>query len=784
MFDERVRELIIPSRGELATESQDSDYVPAKWALVVLGGFDYFRDIQQNGIQRVEKWLQGRGVPYDLFQDNDIDTPSDDPKDFSLQYANGTIRYQVLVLINDYPTDSGGVNQDYIYWAVGNGTNAVVFGTCAKIVPKLLDIIPENVIYDQDFSAPDTNCTILRTFDDEIKKFEKGTYEIVKRTRFHSILQVYPGKTVWFNMTWSHTWAIGMMNGTYGKGAVWYHSFIPKDHLMAYSCHEKQWSEETSCSNYQVFGHSINFIFNQAEQIPVSIMPYKRWKGAWILRVDCDSWSGMLTFPSEEAMIKGWVWDLVICSLEYFRIGGGGSVGDIYLADGLPAGYSGAPSTTIKHGNVGGLMFGNGTQWGKTYAFIIYNSTVAGDYDRIRFDFNANLDYSDDTSHEVWENITYLGMDGTHYWCYVDPDFTNPSAIRLGWRMLLRDRPSDRCNFTKWREYGSTYGISFDFHGWSHEHIGYAGQSGKDWSFYYYWNGSEFIQNETYIEQKYNLARKELINCFGSTGNGFEEDEVIISHPGNQAFPADQNVIDNLTWCLFEYATATANQPEQYDPGFFFPAPNKKPILWSSGMDNYDEWWSQKALIDMSRTLYPVISVFGHAIYWNLSLAFPPYSDMPKPANPREVYHFWSNAKYMLQNTYKAYYKDDRITLEFKANETLEDYVWKFPVEWNGGHFDAFKDNRSVGEIKYCDGTYVYVEFSQGQGAQKIEATYKPNANINGVSDYLQQIIETCVSQNLILLNGVLFEEAVQIRANPPALRRRCELMKDTKRLY
>jgi len=136
---------------------------------------------------------------------------------------------------------------------------------------------------------------------------------------------------------------------------------------------------------------------------------------------------------------------------------------------------------------------------------------------------------------------------------------------------------------------------------------------------------------------------------------------------------------------------------------------------------------------------------------YNLSYKFTPYSDMLKPANPRDVFHFWSNARYMLRNTVQAYYKNNKITLEFKANSTLEDYVWKFPKKICGKHFNVFSDNRSIGKIKHFDEKYVYIEFSQGQGGQKLQATYGTKPHIYQTSSYIENITQIFTPKNLTL---------------------------------
>jgi hypothetical protein len=40
--------------------------IPIKWAVIVTGGYSYYRDLTYNAIQRIEKVMQGQGFPFDL----------------------------------------------------------------------------------------------------------------------------------------------------------------------------------------------------------------------------------------------------------------------------------------------------------------------------------------------------------------------------------------------------------------------------------------------------------------------------------------------------------------------------------------------------------------------------------------------------------------------------------------------------------------------------------------------------------------------------------------------
>ena len=719
--------------------SKDGEYVPIKGGIIVLGGYDYHAKHSFNPIQRVERYVQARGVPYDLFLDDDIEASTDSPSSgkYPLQYANGSLRYQVLVLIVNSHYDSSAVNVNYIYSAVGNGTNAVVFGVTAKFVPDLLGILAAEVTYFEDYSTPyGVNCSVKKTFDDGIKKYTSGSVvNITAPYYMHTKIQNSNGKTVWYNMTRPSNWWIGMMNGTYGGGQVWYNSLATDSDNFLYprQTYERSWVKY----HFDFVGHAINFMFNQVEKVNLSLQGYKKWKGALVIRLDQDTPYGIHTPINEEALKAGWVYDYVICTLGYRE------PEKRSVSEGLPENYTGSPSSKVKHGDATYFRF-EGQD--RTFKFIIYNSTVKGDYDRIRLDFNENEDFSDDVEYGIFDNMTYTRMDGKYYWSYLDNQ-AGPTQVNFGRWQLLRDMIPTALLET-YKYYGSAYGVNFGFHGWSHTDVGNA-------SFYhtsYMWDGSKFIANQTWVEEMYNKSRNELISSFGSSGNGFEADEITLSHPGNRYAPITRYAQGNLTYFLFEYGSYGSVGAGEREPGFYLPQYGKPILSAAFGGDTYSKGWAFDGLIDMVKTLYPVVAVYGHNTgSYNLSYTFTPYSDMLKPANPRDVYHFWYNARYMLRNTVNAYYKNGKITLEFKANNTLKDYVWKFPIEYNGKYFNAFSDNRSIGKIKHFDEKYVYVEFSQGQGGQKLEAIYGTKPHLYKTSSHIENITQIYTTKNLTL---------------------------------
>ena len=127
--------------------------------------------------------------------------------------------------------ETTAVNVDYIYRAIGNGTNAVIFGMAAKCVPELLNITANDVSYFIDYFITTINYTVLKGFSDGIEEFPAGNYNIKFPNYYgiHANVSNTEGKTLWYTCkanSKGEFWN-GMMNTTYGSGKVFWHSNIP-----------------------------------------------------------------------------------------------------------------------------------------------------------------------------------------------------------------------------------------------------------------------------------------------------------------------------------------------------------------------------------------------------------------------------------------------------------------------------------------------------------------------------------------------------------------------------
>jgi len=713
------------------------NYTPIKWALIVLGGFDYYKDSPGgNAIQKAEHWIQSEGVPYDIIEDDNIEAPTDTPTygKYPLQYANGTIRYGVFVIVtNDFKESTAAINVNHIYWAVDNGTNAIIFGVAAKHVPELLNVTANDVSYFIDYFITTINYTVLKDFSDGIEEFTAGNYSITFPNYYgiHANVSNIEGKTIWYTCkanSQGKFWN-GMMNTTYGSGKVFWHSNIPSTkYFLWYSTFSDYWDA------FKIISHSINFMFKQVKRIDLGLQGYKRWGGAITYRLDQDTYMG-IEKPPEEALEAGWYVDVVICPLGYLTTGGS-------LTDGMPESYTGAPSTKSKWGTFNNIVSSTEPLQQTSRNFIVYNSTVKSDYDRIKVDWNQNENFADDTAYKLWENQTYTLVKGTYYWCYID-NWTDPTVIGLGWWCPLRERISD---FSWWKTWGQQGYICYGFHGWQHQQIGTESGHGV----YNQWNGTHFIMNQTLIEEKFTEAKNELSYCLGSTGYGFEADNVLVSHPGNEYWSEVDAALFNLDWVYLTYGDGHKNEP-----GWFLYNDRKTAMTCGAGAVMMEKGLSIEALKDAVKTLFPIFGVYEHnGGYYNLTFnVYPPdnaYTDMFCFAHLDESFEFWFNSRYMRMNTVNACYKNNKIILEYKTNSTLKDYVWKFPIMLNSKYFNSFSDNRSIGKIKHIDENYVYIEFSEG-GNEKIEATYGTDPHIHQISSYIQNITQRYTPKTLTL---------------------------------
>jgi hypothetical protein len=719
------------------TANLNPGYVPIKWAEIVLGGFDYYKHPPgRNTIQKVEHWIQSRGIPYDVIDDDNIEAPTDKPSHgkYPLQYANGTIRYQVIVIVLNDLADSSAVNVNYIYWAVGNGTNAVIFGTAAKFVPELLNISPTDVSWFLDTKITKINCLIHKSYSDGIIEYQKGTNQTINLAwDDHSNIANTEGKTIWYTMhsDTGKNWN-GMMNTTYGSGQVFWNSVLPSStNFLRYSIFYEFWEDK----NLKFIAHSINFMFKQVAKIYLSLQGYKKWKGAITYRLDQD-WPIGIEKPPEDALKAGWYVDVVICPLGYYATGGS-------LTDGMPAGYENVQISNVKHGTWTDLVLSTEPYRETSRTFIVYPSTTDGIYDRIKVDWNDNKNFADDPEFKIWENMTsnITGLMGTYYWGYID-NWKNPTKCLLAWWCPLRERISD---FSWWKEMGRQGYIHYGLHGFQHSRLGCPTEVEGSFA---YWNGSRFIMNQTWIEQKFTEARDELAYCLGSTGYGFESDKVLVSQPGNEYKDEIDAALFNLDFVYVTYGDNAKNQP-----GWFLYNDRVNAMTCGGNVGRPHTQKGFEALKDAVKTLFPIFGIYEHNEgYYNLTFdVYPPntaYTDMFCFAHLDESFEFWFNARYMWTNTINAYYKNNKIVLEYKANKTLKDYVWKFPIEYNGKYFNGFSDNRTLGKIKHIDGKYVYIEFSEG-GNEKIEAIYGNNPHINQISKYVENIVQNYTPKKL-----------------------------------
>jgi hypothetical protein len=731
------------------------DYTPIKWAVIITGGFDYYRSNSYwscNTIQRLENYMQGRGVPYDLISDIDLesarDTPS--PGKYPLQFANGTMRYQTIVLQTNSYSSVVVANKDIILQAVRSGTNAVLFGKALKAFPELFGLRTEEVLSDDWPTDTFLSVNVTKAFDDGVETYAEGTQismgahtKYVECTTFNA-----SGKTVWFNFKRAGDWAIGMMNSTYGDGTTWFNAYDMTESALEYTAQlNPQWAD----NNMGFWAHTINFVLNSAEKISVHLMPFERWKGAWILRTDLDhqSWKAP---PPDEVFDAGWKWLEGFPALGYGRVPNR----EVTLYEGLPSGYFGISSEKVRWADLSGVPKNDNYRSLVTYKMVIYNSMPGGDYDRIRIDFNRDNDFSDDAEYKVWEDITYPDIIGTLFWCYISPNFTNLTSIGLGWKqspMLFDDSSLEAL-----RDRGEKYGNLYTLHSFYHFNVGYDyGDAG-----FLYWNGSDFIQNTTYVREQFEEARALMIQNFSATGYGFESDKVVLHYSGNMYPMWVREVVGEMPWVLYEIGGS-------FGPGGFYKASDTtKWMLPCYGSEEYENCW--KTYVEAIQTIYPFAASFSHDDKYDLDFnqtSMRPYTSDIKIADAIEVYNFFINSRTVLRNVAAAYYHNGQVVLEFSASSELVNFVWVLPSRINGMEFGSFSDSANVGDLKSNDGQSIFIEFSQGQGPQRLKVNYAPppprvGVVVSGVTPVSSGTTNPAAGQYEVVDNS-----AFQISASP-----------------
>ena len=669
-----------------------------KWALIVLGGYNYYQsDPFYGSIQKAEKWIHGRGVPYDLIEDNNIEAPTDTPSvgKFPLQFTNGTIRYQVFLLITNAYDDGSGSGVNYIYSAVGNGTNALVIGSTAALVPNLLNINAGDVVPEAVTQSNSPNCTVTKSFNDTVLAYSVDDSVLLTKSYHRIPLQNTTGKTVWINMTWDTTWGVGMMNYTYYNSKVYYVGWCADEPYFIYPRYKDYWP------TWKMFGHAINFAFNQIEQMKVVMLPYKQYGGALNIIIDeCRPWTAPV-----------WPWATIQTARSYgyvyeYQIMPTGQSIDYSLTTGFPGGYSGSPSSKTKYATVfhedGNVML------------IVYNSTGGGVYDKIKVDLDYDNDFSDEVAYGCWENITDVSWDFVYRWVFINPNnFVDPSY--LGWNSIRPFSEIGATRINQMKDMAENYSWAYDFHGWMGHHSYFETVYGTYYQFNGTYGSAGWVHNATYLAQLFNISKQDLINAFGSTGYGFEVSFMGGSDPGNiESSDAASLKEDEWSWKRLVPVR---------DCGWYLTSATDIPRLLA-----YDEGSgpSEPDYVDMTKTLYPFVAYYVHAMAYDSSINFTgnEYTSMPKCDNTKNIYTFWSQMKHTLQSFTTATYYDGTVTLVFEANSNFTEFVYKFPKEYEGAPYLSFSDNQTKASKVHEDSESIYIEFSSGNGWHTLEVNY------------------------------------------------------------
>jgi len=686
---------------------QELTRVHLKWALVIVGGYDYHANPELNVVQQFENILRGMGVPYDTFRDDEL-------QQGSLQFGNGTLRYQALVLVPNGPKGSEFVKARYLTSAVATGTNTLIFGTALKAVPELLGLSPSDISAET-VSYADVSIQIEKDFAD----FRAGERHIVGETYHRAIVQKTPSRsTLWATFTWNNSWGVGLLNTTYGLGDVWYLGYIPNQRGMV-SPDLAVWRDR----GWWALARMATFALNQLSRINVHLLPYREYRGALIFRVD-DIWAEgdpmALGYPDNSILDNGWVVDLQINALganaaDYVNPLTGGVVA---LSPGMPYRFDGRPSATLKHGDFG------------SHKMICYNSTPDRPYgttserpiyDTIKIDFNDNKDFGDDPAIGIWTNFTVpepgFSENQQFIWTYYDGKLSDPTAV--GFAVWSRFDLSTRWNITKLIEYHVKYGWTYSLHGFWHA-MTYNYSDGDHFSSWYTWNGTAFSDNETYIRAKLNQALEVMRNTFSSHPDAFNDQG--ISCPFNTVTAAARDVVNDM----FRYMYKAEGGSGGLGIFQFYPyatkggMPNihvRGPVSFPLTPETMEFMTTYGAILAKATHAYP--SGSPTALGWNIGK----YTGVAL-ADIVDAMSFWNGSKSLLERVEQAYWDGERVVVDFYADSSLEGFVWAAPVSIRGKTFGSLKGDAEAGAVSNQDSECIYIRFDRGMGFHHVEIVY------------------------------------------------------------
>lgn len=698
-------------------------YIPIKWALVEIdtanNGLDNYTNTRYT--QDLANIIRSFGFPFDVYRHQELTRTT-------LQFANGTIKYQAMILERpDSSTKSEPTaeQRNWIKWAIGNGTNALFIKQSVQYFTDVFDSTIASV----------SASSLTFNFTQNFAGYAEGTTGTVKPTEdvFVTLSSFAVDATEMIEGNYTSTLGPFMLSRPYSQGEAWFLAERAKDHdelgVMP--------NDATRTAFYHV-------LLNELPKVPAYILPWQRYGSVHALRIDNVPSPVLVNstvalgnfrkffdvFVAESNFLKSYGYPATMFAIAWGGVAPG-SVIPVSLTSTEPTGYSNIPSV------LGYRRFGNLSRDGNMtgYKLVLYNSTSGGNYDIFKVDIDGDKDWGDETVLRPGQNFTwyceYCDYQTTAFLGYREtgwPEAKLPSTIYFWTDIPITHQHGDKsATWAQIKNYvielvdNSDWdiGLKGTDHAWRYVRPGM--NVGNQWISA---NGTSWPVD--YAQTRVQLALSFLEQEFGTRV------KKIMAYPQNQYTPEVRQALVNLGFVSEQFTPyyKTLRFPTSLGPNI------PVTILVSANVNERIQatlaWKYRSLSVSASSPYGPQFSGLRSKVMW-LNNTFQtnrnpysfPYNETSMwVTTPYKASMFYYHSMQMLRNIRTAYWTGSKIVIEFPASPDLENFVWRFPLEHDGKYFNFFYDNRTVGEIVRIDGESVFVEFAQGQGGHKIEAVY------------------------------------------------------------
>ena len=695
-----------------------------KYALVILGGWTYYSGVEvlpDCAIQRMENIMHGVGVPFDLLDDHSVVAPSDGAG--SLQFANGTCRYQVVVAVTNTYDDREAVAPrivDYIAWAVGNGSRLVAIEGAIYELYSLYGLSSKPSIVSSESVA---TFSVVQAFWNHDTGSSDANY-----IGDNPNVQTISG-TLWVNASWSGGWVQYLVNTTYLDTPIWF----VNEYLFQF------WANDPYVGGV-ISVDSIFFALESAAEFYMHMLPWKRYYGAIVLQgeysVCADSTeNSQLENLRDYLAGKGLSLEINVVPLGRNIIGNYSSANDenrisgtegISLSTTPPIGYGVPPSTKTKYGVWG--VNGSSQTW--AYNVAVYSSTINGNYSRVMFDLNRNGIW-DDAPQDYGGNVT-IPVDIFNFTIetYAFDNAVDPT--RVYWickNDVTQQGDAILSKIRDWVQEGNTF-VSAE--GLYHGQYGYDNDWGRPTS----WTTTVNLDSAE-VDKKLDAVWSAMDAAFGVGGwnNG------TFGYTWGQA---TSTAIKELV--AYKDVLMTWARPSPFDFYNWYliiqVAPNYPTASLSNQLGEIGGASDTKNIVNKTASARSPTQLLAHLfkssevndektiadmveMHRNGTIAGAFERNSLASLSQMEVYTFYTMSTNMLENANSAYITPDgQLTYDFSAASNLRGFVYAFPKVYGQNQYVSFRDNQEIGSIVYEDTKNVYVEFSHGAGSHEVTVNY------------------------------------------------------------